>query len=181
MAQLLLLAPHNDDENLFASFTIQREKPLVLICTDGYIQGERGDPITAEQRREESQKAADLLGYDVEFLGIKDTELSYDNLMEALKPYKLKAIKVYAPAVQGGNKQHDLVSEVADKVFGHRVTHYTTYTPTELWTKGNIEIKPTEAEIELKNKALDCYVSQINLNATAPHFESVRGKSEYYE
>lgn len=182
----ILLAPHNDDENLFASYTIQRIKPLVVVVTDGYIQGNRGDGITAEERREESRKAAKLLGYEVIFLGIKDTELTEELLEKEL--IKLQPHGwVYAPAIQGGNAQHDLVGRVADKLYGSTdpkgfgyVTHYTTYTRTELWTTGSKEIIPTQEEIDLKNKALDCYQSQINLGSTAPHFFAVRGRSEFY-
>ena len=32
----ILLAPHNDDEALFAAYTIMREHPLVIVVTDGY-------------------------------------------------------------------------------------------------------------------------------------------------
>jgi len=30
----LLLSPHNDDECLFAAYTLMREKPLVIVVTD---------------------------------------------------------------------------------------------------------------------------------------------------
>lgn len=173
----LLLSPHNDDETLFAAYTLMREKPLVVIITDGYIQGQRGDPITAEQRRNETRQAMRILGCPVIFLGIKDTELTEEGLANVLKYFK--AMEVYAPAIQGGNHQHDLVGKVADDVFGD-VTHYTTYTKTELWTQGSRQIVPTAEEMALKNDALDCYYSQINLGATAPHFKAVRNRSEFY-
>lgn len=174
----ILLAAHNDDETLFAAYTIMREKPMVIICTDGYIQGLRGDPITAGQRRAETLAAMTILSLpEVRFLGIKDTELTPEVLETALKEFS--ADVVYAPAIQGGNGQHDMVGMVASKLFSN-VIHYTTYTRTNLWTMGSIEIIPTPEEIELKNRALDCYVSQIELSATAPHFEAVRNRSEFY-
>ena len=173
----ILLSPHNDDEALFATYTLIREKPLVVIVTDGYIQYERGDQITAEQRRNETREAMKILGCQVIFLGIKDTELTPEVLENALS--HLKADVVYAPAIQGGNGQHDMVGMVASKVFS-KVIHYTTYTWTELWTQGRTEIIPTQEEMELKNKALDCYTSQIQLSATAPHFVAVRNRSEFY-
>lgn len=173
----LLLSPHNDDSELFASYTILREKPLVVICTDSYIQFERGDPITATQRRQETLAAAKILGCRVEFLGIKDTEINEQNLTEEFKKYSPG--RAYAPAIQGGNWQHDLVGQVANQLFPN-VIHYMTYTKTELWTKGSVEIIPTQEEIDLKNRALDCYQSQINLGATAPHFKAVRNRSEWY-
>lgn len=173
----LFLSPHNDDETLFGAFTLLREKPLVVICTDGYIQGERGDGITAEERREETREAMKILKCPVIFLGIKDTELTGDKLEEVFK--YMRAYEVYAPTIQGGNAQHDLVGKVADLVFGD-VTHYMTYTKTQLHTVGSREIKPNSFEIGAKNKALQCYRSQLNLGATRPHFEAVLGKSEFY-
>lgn len=173
----LLLSPHNDDEALFASYTLLREKPLVVIVTDSYIQFERGDQITAEQRRNETREAMKILGCPVIFLGIKDTELTGDRLEEVLKYFK--ADTVYAPAIQGGNGQHDIVGQVAKLLFDN-VIQYTTYTRDVLWTQGSQEIKPSRTESILKNQALDCYKSQINLGSTAPHFTAVRGKSEYY-
>lgn len=175
----LFLAPHNDDEMLFGAYTIMREKPVVLIVTDSYIQPYRGDRgCSAPERRAESIAASKLIGYPLFFRGIPDTQLTEDGLRISLKTlYGFD--KIYAPAIQGGNAQHDLVGRVAKEVFGDRVVHYTTYTKTELWTTGEYEIVPTQKEIDLKNRALDCYVSQINLPSTAPHFAAVRGKSEW--
>lgn len=177
ITRTVFLSPHNDDETLFGAFTLLRIKPLVIICTDSFIQPNRGDSgCTAEIRRQETIEAMKILGCPVVFLGIKDTELTAENLKERLKNFHPD--KVYAPAVQAGNPQHDIIGRVARELFSD-VEAYTTYTKTELWTPGGWEIKPTEEELALKNKALDCYVSQIDLPATAPHFRAVRGKSEW--
>lgn len=175
----ILFSPHNDDESLFAAYTLMREKPLVVICTDGYLQGLRGDPITAIQRRKETAEAMKILGCPFNFLGIRDDTLRPQDLENFMLNFH-GFDKVYVPAIQGGNWQHDLVGETASRVFGDKAIHYTTYTKTELWTPGRTEIKPTQEEMDLKNKALDCYQSQINLGATAPHFKAVRNKSEWY-
>lgn len=174
---MILLAPHNDDEALFCAYTCMREKPLVLLITDSWIQPNRGDRgCDWQTRRAETQKAMDLLGCEVRFLGIKDTELTEDNLKEALKPYVNE--KCLAPALQGGNLQHDLVARVATELFKD-IKYYTTYTKTELWTKGDVEIRPTQKEIDLKNEALSMYQSQLHLGSTRPHFLAVLGKSEW--
>lgn len=177
----LWLAPHNDDETLFGAYTLMREKPLVLIVTDSFIQPQRGDiGCSAEERRQESIEACKILGCPVVFLGMKDTELAEDVLIQRLKPFvALGFEKVYAPCIQEGNAQHDLVGSVARHIFPS-ITRYTTYTKTELWTKGDIEVVPTNEEKELKIKALNCYKSQILLNATRPHFMAVLNKSEWF-
>ena len=175
----LFIAPHNDDEALFGAFTLMREKPLVVVVTDSYIQPNRGEVgCSARERREETSKAMKLVGCPVYFAGIRDDiidNMDVINLLCSLEGFE----KVYAPAIQGGNPQHDMIGNMAIQVFGDKLVQYTTYTKTELWTPGNIEIVPTEEEKDLKNKMLDCYTSQINLRATAPHFLAVRNKSEW--
>jgi LmbE family N-acetylglucosaminyl deacetylase len=174
----ILLSPHNDDETLFAAYTLIRHRPRVIIVTDSYIQFNRGDNITAEQRREETMQAMEILGCPVEFWGLRDDKLSATEIVHKCKQIGPQN-EVFAPAVQGGNPQHDLVGQLAQKIFP-KFTLYTTYTRTELWTRGTREIVPTENEKELKLKALACYQSQINLLATRHHFEAVMDKSEWY-
>lgn len=171
----LFLAPHNDDETLFGAYTIMREKPLVVIVTDSWIQFLRGTGITAEQRRNESQEAMEILGVPIEFLGIKDNELTDKALIEKLKQYR--PTKVYAPLPNSKRSHHNLVGKVARRLWPNKVIFYSTYTKESLTPMGEMEIKPTRREIELKNKALDCYKSQIEI--TSSHFRAVRNKSEY--
>jgi glycosyltransferase involved in cell wall biosynthesis/LmbE family N-acetylglucosaminyl deacetylase len=176
---VIFLSPHNDDETLFGAYTNIRHKPLVVIVTDSYIQPLRGDiGCTTEIRRYETIKAMNIAKCPVVFLGIKDTEITEEILRERLQGFNPETI--YIPALQGGNPQHDLVNKVAMELFGrNKCEQYCTYTRTELYTTGGWEIKPTQQEIELKNRMLDCYKSQINLPSTAPHFLAVRNKSEW--
>lgn len=174
----IFLAPHNDDEALFGTFTLMREKPLVIVVTESYIQPLRGDRgCTAEIRRQETINAMAVLRCPVVFMGINDTCLTEEILTERLKHFHPET--VYAPAIQGGNPQHDIVGRVAKNLFGTRCKFYTTYTKTELYTPGTIEIKPTDFELATKDRALNCYKSQLQLSSTRPHFESVMGKSEW--
>ena len=174
----LAIIPHNDDEGLFLAYTCMREKPLVLVITDSHIQPNRGEVVcSAEERWQESVEACKILGCPVIRIGLRDDTLTEDDVRTALKRFS-GFDKVYAPAIQGGNPQHDMIGKVAKELFN--VIEYTTYTKTELWTKGNIEIIPTQEEMDLKNKALLCYISQVNLPSTRPHFEAVKNKSEFY-
>ncbi len=158
----LAIFPHNDDEALFMAYTLMREKPLVVIVTDAHIQANRGEiGCDSETRWEETKKAMDILGCPVMRLGIPDTDL--------LNHAGGLAISLH----------HDIVHDVCVRAFGNKLVEYTTYSKTELWTKGDIEVVPTPEELDLKNLALECYNSQINLPATRPHFEAVKGKSEW--
>jgi LmbE family N-acetylglucosaminyl deacetylase len=173
--KVLFLAPHNDDEALFGAYTIMRRKPIVVIVTDSWIQFGRGQGITAKQRRQETIDAMNLLCAPVEFLGIRDNELDNGNLISALQCYSPD--KVYAPQPNSKNVQHNLVGEIAHQLWNGKVIFYSTYTTENLTPKGKIEIVPKPEEIEMKNRALDCYKSQIRINND--HFVAVRGKSEY--
>lgn len=175
----LFISPHNDDETLFGAFTLMREKPLVVIVTDSYIQQNRGEDITPQQRFQETVNAMKILGCPVIRLGIRDDIINELAVMEKLACFKNFEM-VYAPAIQGGNPHHDLVGKVALEVFKHKIRQYCTYSATELYTTGVHEVAPySEAESLIKAKALACYESQIQLPATAPHFEAVKGKSEW--
>ena len=175
---VIFLAPHNDDESLFGAFTLIRVKPLVIVCTDSYIQYMRGDVgCEAAIRREETIKAMAIAECPVAFLGIPDTGLTEEILRDRLKHFKPE--QIYVPAIQGGNAQHDLVGKVAMELFGDKCERYTTYTKTELYTTGNYEIKPKHDEMDKKLRMLNCYESQLNLKSTLPHFMAVKGKSEW--
>ncbi len=178
---VIFLAPHQDDESLFGAYTLMRHKPLVISITDSWIQPDRGGlyaGCTAYTRQQETIAAMKLAGCPVVFLGIPDKELREERLRERLQFFNPETI--YIPALQGGNAQHDLVNKVALELFGrNRCEQYSTYSKTQLYIPEGYEIKPTQIEMELKNKMLDCYTSQINLPSTAPHFAAVRGKSEW--
>lgn len=175
----LLLSPHNDDECLFAAYTLMREQPLVIIVTDSDAQRAQG--ITADQRREESRRACELLGVAVVFLGLKDGTLDQQraDLKRRLEPFaSLTWSQVYAPAVQGGHTDHDALGDVVSSLFSP-VRYYATYAPGEIFTSAGTEVKPTQEEIDRKNSALNCYPSQIGLPQNKQHFDAVRGRSEY--
>lgn len=168
----ILFSAHNDDEALFACYTIMREKPLVVIVYDGH-QHQRKFNVSIDQRRQESIEAMKLLGVNVEFLGFSDepNRAKYEDIRELILKHKGD---VYAPAL-GLNPQHNIVHEIC-KEFDD-VQFYCTYDENDLLQKGRIEIVPTEEEKELKNKCLDCYTSQLKINPH--HFDAVRNKNEY--
>ena len=175
----LLLSPHNDDECLFAAYTLMREKPLVIIVTDS--DANLAESVTAQQRRDESRQACELLGVPVVFLGLKDGTLEQQkaDLIRRLEPFATQTWEhVYAPAFQGGHRDHDALSDVVSTMFSP-VSYYATYAEGKLYTPVGREIIPTAEEVDRKNRALDCYPSQIRLGGINSRFDSVRGKSEY--
>lgn len=175
----LFISPHNDDETLFGAFTLLREKPLVLVVTDSFIQYKRGDGITDIQRRNETISAMKILDCPVVFGNIRDDDCKDQFLLNLFNNFTAFE-KVYAPAVYGnGNPHHDMIGVIAKLIYGDKVVFYSTYTKDNLYMTGKTEIIPTQEELELKSKALQCYKSQLSLPSTRPHFEAVLGKSEW--
>jgi len=173
----IFLAPHPDDEAICGAITIMREKPLVVIVTDSQIQYLRGDGVTAEERRLETKRAMDKLGVESHFLGIPDSEFTRESLVNALKDFSPKM--VFAPMIEGGNIIHDMVGDVANEMFDN-VLHYSTYTKDRFYPLGDIEVKPTERERELKNEILEEYHTQKNHKYNKTYFQFARNRSEYF-
>jgi LmbE family N-acetylglucosaminyl deacetylase len=175
----ILLSPHDDDNALFAAFTCIRERPLVVVCLDSHIQPNRGERgCSAAERAAETNAAAKVLGVDIFRLGLSDATVTEAAIETQLfVGFASTEDTVYAPAEQGGNIHHDMVARVARRIFGRHLIEYTTYTKTELWTRGEVEVVPTDAELQRKHHALGFYESQIRVNR--PHFDAVLGKSEW--
>lgn len=176
----LFLSPHNDDEVLFGAFTLMRDSPLVVIVFDGHVQGLRGAPITANQRRSESISALRELGVSPPmFLGYPDTEDRPKSLLASLRHLADRHAPelVYAPAVEAnGHAQHNYVGELAKQIFP-KVQHYMTYTRTGGKSTGS-PVNPEPWMVWRKMRALACYESQITLDNCREHF--LRDIREYY-
>jgi hypothetical protein len=176
-----LLVPHNDDEVLYASYTIMHERPLVFVMFDSYVQPARGIAgCDAATRRQETwaglrQLAAGDWPVNVMFGCLRDDQ-RYEppDLVAILKRSKLAAEKVWAPAFEAnGHRQHNLLGQAADLAFPGRVTHYLTYTPVGK-SRGGMEVLPRSGEeIARKLRALACYTSQLQIYPRLgcwPHF-----------
>lgn len=173
----LFIAPHNDDEALWGAFTLLREKPLVLVVFDSYVQGNRGHAVTADQRRAESTIACWQFDCDVEFLEFRDddTMASAGEIAEVIDEYGPS--EVWAPAFEaGGHPQHNLVATACAKM--PRLTSYLSYTTAGKSRGREVPFEP--AWIGKKLRALACYESQFDPKLGCwPHFIG-RDLLEYY-
>jgi LmbE family N-acetylglucosaminyl deacetylase len=186
-----LIAPHNDDETLFASFTICREEPIVVIVYDGYVQSARGEAVTAEERRQETIEACKILGaHSVVFLGLRDDRAEETPpILDLLHQYCPEPTEIWAPAYEvGGNRQHNRVATACRDMLSHpccaglrqwfpALTCYVTYTSVGK-SVGSIRIDPQPEWIVRKLRAMACYESQIRISNCREHF--VRGLEEYH-
>jgi len=114
----VLLSPHNDDETLFAAFTIIRHRPRVVVC----FQSERdyGDPAAREA---ESREAVELLGAS----GFE--QWRGEDMVAAMRDLDARTHpeRVWAPDKRASHPQHVEVARAAREVFGDRVVTYHTY------------------------------------------------------
>ena len=181
----IFLSPHHDDETLFGAFTLLRERPLVVIVTDSYVQFHR-DGITNEARWRETQAAMDVLGLSPAIgLGVRDDTITPSIVALALTQlrdrYRDQVTDVYTPAIQHGHPHHDIIGEATLAVFrGHaRIWQYCTYSARDRFyaNEGAIEVRGTPTERFIKAQAMDVYRSQMARSWR--HFRDVDGKSEW--
>lgn len=158
----ILLAPHADDAELFACYTLLRERPEVILCLPGAPRhGAR------EVRVAEFAAAMAVLGCT--WLSLLDI---------GLEPglARLNPDHVWAPLPEpGGNSDHNLVGGLAAGLWPGKVTFYTTYSAARTTIGDRVECEPSW--LALKRQALACYRSQQAHPGTREHF--VRPLDEY--
>jgi SAM-dependent methyltransferase len=157
----VLFAPHNDDEALFAAFSIIRHRPAVVVCFPSVPH--YGDP---KARETESRVAVDMLGG-----GPVDQWQGGDLVaqMRALDAQQSPAI-VFAPARQASHPEHVAVHDAAREVFGPRLRCYHTYDARGKVRAG--DPVPFEREwIARKRHALACYRTQLEHPRAKVFFE----------
>ncbi len=163
----VLFEPHHDDGVLFASYTLLKEKPLVVTVLS------HTDDM---ERWEESHDAMDVLGVGWMPLPFPEKNPDWDVVRERISQFKDRRDydHFFAPAVEEkGHEQHSLLGEVVADVFGvDRVTHYLTYRRGNMRTTSDYEVLPDPGWVARKMKALSCYESQIERENTRAWFTS---------
>lgn len=185
----ILIAPHDDDAELFAAFTCLRERPLVVVCTDSIIQQSRGLPVDAAQRHLESLGALAELWVKPVFLNIPDTlpviQMQNAAVDKLAKLYAdLGVTEVWAPAfAHGGHDHHNSIAVAAGIVSPHLIKRrYLTYANGRKQTDGEKVMPDVGDYIARKLRALTHHRSQMNLDPRMgcwSHF--LGGLEEYYE
>lgn len=187
---MLLLAPHYDDEILFASYTLMRHRPTIWFVFAPQSRAER------ETRGRESKTAMAQLGLSLEISAVGAYEGEGiagslpDRLAQYLPPVDLLDRDpdtmyfdhVFAPAVYAsGHLEHNSVGEVALEIYGKdRVTSYETYSRDAGRRQGGHLVEPTPDMIERKLRALACFRSQIEHPARRPWFYDMLDMREWY-
>lgn len=172
MKTTLVIAPHGDDEVLFAAFTCMRTRAHIIVCTHD------ADPLIRRRRSLETASAARLMGcsHHVWPMSADSLDLKQGKLwLEGWNSTQLvdsTPAQVFAPAVEkDGHEQHSAIGQLALDVFGDAVTSYLTYAPRGQRSREGKEVDPPNAdEISRKLQALACYETQIANPQTRPWF-----------
>lgn len=176
----LFLSPHNDDAVLFGTFTLLREKPLVVTCFRSVVQEVRGLGITSAQREAEDDAAFAIL--DVDHVQWPFPDIGDGGGMgEAFRELAGGYDRVYAPAYEeGGHEQHNQIGLLAAALFGPLLTPYLTYTRAGGKSEGRNRVNYEPEWVTLKLRAMACYRSQIETGAAGCTEHFVRDLREYY-
>lgn len=180
----IFVSPHDDDHALFGAFTCLREHPILVVVFDGHLQGQRGLPVTWQERASETAIAADILECSrVVRLGFSDAGRmpSPAMIMEAIRMHISGLDHLYIPAIEDdGHEQHNRVGGLCEFSTPH--TRYATYTRNGGKTVTASPVPILKGEwIASKLQALSVYKSQMNMDprmGCAPHF--LRSQEEYY-
>jgi LmbE family N-acetylglucosaminyl deacetylase len=169
----VLLEPHHDDGCLFAAYTILRERPdVITVMGQAKVQERYG--ISELERAEESTQAMRVLQAN-SWRSWRHSDVNPSQ--EAIVDDMLRLNTVLHPKVvwaplweKDGHEQHNLVSILAERVFGRRCGFYATYKRGSGRTRTVDEVTPEPDWPALKFQAMACYASQINLENTRPWF-----------
>lgn len=147
----VLFAPHNDDEALFAAFTILRYRPHVVVCF-----GSAGDYGDSAIREAETREAMSVLGA----AGV--TQWAGGDLEAQMRAFDaaVRPSRVWAPAAEASHPDHVAVAQAAAAVFGDRLTTYQTYIDGEKVRRGR-EVAFEPAWVSQKLRALLRYTTQL--------------------
>lgn len=164
----LFLAPHNDDEALFGTYTLLRHHPLVLVCFDGR---RRRHYVPSAVREAETAAALAILGCQYHQLHVQCDPPDWGQLEQVLR--RFEPGHVWAPLPEpDGHSHHNGVGELAARLWPTRCTYYATYTMTGGRSQVGERVEPEPGWEDLKRQALACYASQLARPGTRPHFEA---------
>ncbi|MBK9346881.1 MAG: PIG-L family deacetylase [Burkholderiales bacterium] len=179
---VLVLAPHADDEVFGCAGAVIRHVQTgcavsVVVLSDGaYNAGDQTSQVIAT-REAESCAAAALLGYpSPAFWRLPDRGIVYgetliDKVMAAITA--AGADLVYAPAVTEMHPDHRAVAMVAAEAIrrlgaGFRLAMYEVGVPLS----PNV-LLDISAQVELKQRAMQCFASQLKVQAYDTHIAAL--------
>ncbi len=171
----VLFSPHNDDETLFAFYTMRRHEATLVVVLRSMRQELQQRGPTYRMREAETQCAVTIAGASgyVQWAHTDDAP-DWHEIERAITGYLAfaKPDVVIAPAwEEGGHEDHNGLAIIFDTlVMQAELVRYLTYKRGHGRSEDGIEVVPSPAEKAAKMAALRCYRSQRAHPQTAPWF-----------
>ncbi len=173
----VLFSPHNDDETLFAFYSMVRHQADVVVVLRSMRQelSQRGP--TFRMRESETLWATTVAGVKYEqWTEFTDDAPDWDAIAERVDAYVRLThpdLVIFPAWESGGHEDHNALASICTRVVGNfdlPMIRYYTYARGHGRTEAGAEVIPTPAERAQKAAALACYQSQRNHPPTAPWF-----------
>jgi LmbE family N-acetylglucosaminyl deacetylase len=173
----VLFSPHNDDETLFAFYTMVRTQARAVVVLRSMRQelSQRGP--TFRVREGETLCATTVAGVEYEqWTEFTDDNPDWDAIAANVDGYlrlEQPDVVIYPAWEQNGHEDHNALATICTRVVGHlglKMIRYYTYARGSARTEAGVAVVPTPAERAQKMAALRCYASQAAHPPTASWF-----------
>jgi LmbE family N-acetylglucosaminyl deacetylase len=174
----VIFSPHNDDETLFAFYTMARNQAELVVVLRSMRQQRFQDGPTYQRRENETLCATRVAGVSyVQWIAFYDDDPPWELVAEFVGSYIdiSRPELVIAPAwEEDGHEDHNALAEIVTDLSRSRQfeeVRYLTYRRGHGRSTEGEEVVPSPAERAQKAAALRCYASQRNHPPTRYWFE----------
>ncbi len=182
----VLFSPHNDDETLFAFYSMVRHQAELVVCLRSMRQQRFQDGPIYQRREIETLCASKVAGVSyVQWIAFYDDDPPWELVAEFVASYidGSEPELVIAPAwEEGGHEDHNGLAAIIDELYESRSfaqLRYLTYRRGHGRSESDVEIVPTPGERAQKAAALRCYRSQLAHPPTEPWFRAGSDQREF--
>jgi LmbE family N-acetylglucosaminyl deacetylase len=170
----VLFAPHNDDETLFAFYSMLKYRPRVIVVLRSFKQNVLQNGPHWKVREAETAAVMQMIGLDHVQWNYDDMRPDWPGISDAIEDVIGNFDVVIAPADEiGGHEDHCAVASVCGGITsetGQELVRYLTYQLGYGRSTQGVPVPHTPEEELLKMQALDIYQSQIHHPATCAWF-----------
>lgn len=171
----VLFSPHNDDETLFAFYSMVRYQAECIVVLRSMRQERQQNGPKSSTRERETRCATTVAGVSyVQWTAFYDDDPDWEGVAAFMQGYidLSEPDVVIAPAFEdGGHEDHNCVATLAEQLRGdHELVRFLTYKRGFGRSEDGGEVIPSPVERAQKAAALACYHSQKSHPPTAPWF-----------
>lgn len=171
---------------MFAFFQLLRHKPKVIVVLRSFREWlEQGGPTYEVRERETECAVVVTAGCEYEQWVFPDNAQSWPEVATKIEDTLRRSQPdvVIAPAWElGGHEDHNTIANIVDGALATVVkglkrptdVRYLTYRRGHGRSTDGVQVEATDEWAALKQRALDCYVSQAAHPPTAPWFDPSR-------